>query len=1203
MNIRHIISTAKKPVLIAGGLLLIYAAALVYILPAVLKSKIPEIIQQETGRKSSISKIQVQPFPLSISIQGFRIEEHNGQPFTAFDNLYIKTGFFRSIRQLSLALDKVSLRNPFIHIAKQKDGTLNFQDLFKAKTEKKEENGQAFPVNIKKISITEGKMVWEDASFAKSVTEAIDQINIDIEDFTTHADNHARLGLSLTLAAGGHLDWKGTASIKPLSSEGHIKLENIKLKTIQALALPDTALFRLNGTEMLEADYNFRYARNNLQLNVNKGRLGIVDFQLLEKGKNRNLIKMPAFALQGIDFNLDQRTIFVEAVSANDADFQAWLDAQGNINYLTLFPAANAGKSANKTAANAVSVEPKKAPWKIKVNSAAFNNFGLNFADQTLKNPVAINLKPINFKLTNYSNETGAIAPFQLDAGVNKTGSIKAVGDAVIQPFSAKAAINAKNIALQNFQAYVAGFVNLEVIDGKFNTDGNAVVTAPQNDKLTVTFKGNTGITNLLIKDPLLKGKDREKVLLKMPAFTVQDIDFNLGNREIVLDSISANNAEFEAWLNPEGVINYQTLFPEANAAGNNANHTMAPTVEPNVSPWKIKVNNMAITDCGLNFEDRTLKKPVVMNLKPINFKLTNYSNQTGGRLPVQLSVGMNKTGLLTLKGDTVIEPLSAELDLDAKNIELETFQPYFDRFVRLDVIDGALHIDGKLSVAKQKQGKLDVKFKGDTGIASLLTRDQVLNKDLVKWEELALKDFAVDLSANRYTAAALVVDKPYARVTIRKDKTVNFNDIVISDKSKSGARPKTAPDKRTDSSKPYFKLGKIQVKDGSSDFSDLSLILPFAAEIKGLDGGARDISSEQNSTVPFALWGNAYDLAPVDVKGEVSPYQGDYNVEINFNGLPMPLISPYMVQFAAYKVEKGKMTLGLKYNLANKVLTASNSIFIDQFELGEKVENPDAVSLPLKLAVALLKDPSGKIKMDVPITGSLEDPKFSIGAIITDALVNVLGKVVTSPFRALASLVGSEKDMSTISFTAGYSFLGKQQREKLDKLAKALEKRPVLNIDIKGAAYQEQDWPIIREDALYEQLKRRRAAEINKEAETKIREEYVELTDDDYKRLLADMFIEKFPLLAEKSFLGMPKLTNPQAGDFYQVAKQKLFTIIKPEPDRLKQLASARAQVIANYLVQTGGVSRERIFILDTAIDPERNNNDIVSILSLNAG
>ncbi len=1195
MEIRHIISKIKKPFFITGGLLVIYTVVVVYILPSVLKSKIPEIILQETGRKALISKIQVQPFPLSVNVQGFEIQEHNGQPFAAFDVFYIKIGLFQSIKQLALVFDEMSLKKPFVHLAKQKNGTLNFQDMFKAKADdKKEEDDQAFPVNIAKLSLTGGKLVWEDTSFAKPVIEDIDPIDFDIENFTTHPDKQARLGLSLALKSGGHLDWKGTASIKPLSSEGHIKFDKVTLERIMALALPDTMPFNLKGYELLDADYKASYTKDGLKLFVNKGGFEIRDFQFLEKSRNKTLIKMPVFALQGIDFDFEKQELLIDSVSANDADFQAWLNAQGVINYQTLFPASKPGNtSANTT-------EPKAAPWKIKVNSIALNNFGVAFEDQTMKKPVVMNLKPINFKLANYSSDAGATAPFQLSTGFNKSGLITLNGHAVIQPFSAKVAVDAKGIALENFQAYLNKFARLDVIDGKLTINGNAVVASPKKDQLDVTFKGNAGIASLLIRDQVVKEKSRNKDLVKIPVFALKGIDFNLGSQELVLDSISANNAEIEAWLDPEGVINYQALLSISKSEAISIDKAVENTVKPQTATWKIKVNNMALTDFGLNFEDQTQKKPVAMNFKPINFKLKNYSNTSGSNLPVQLSIGTIKTGLITIKGDTVIEPLSAKLDLDMKNIGLEQFQPYFDNFVRLDVEDGTLHMDGKVSVGKQSPDKLDVKFKGNTGIASLLTRDQKLHKDLISWEDLTLKDVAMDLLANRYTAAALVIDKPYARVTIRKDKTINLNDIVINGNSKPEAPAKLAKNKQTGLNKPYFKLGKIQVVDGSSDFSDLSLIMPFAAPIKSLDGGASGFSSEQKSIVTVALKGDAYDLSPVDVKGEISPYLGDYKVEINFDGLPMPLISPYMVQFAGYKVEKGKLTLGLKYNVVNRKLTASNSIFIDQFELGEKVDNPNAVSLPLELAVALLKDSSGKIKLDVPITGSLDDPKFSVGAIVADALMNVISKVVTSPFRALGSLIGSKEDMSTINFAAGNSSLDKQQQAKLDTLAKALKDRPVLSLDIKGAAFEEQDWPVIREDALYDQLKKRRAAEINKNAEKKIRDEYVELSDDDYKRLLADMFIEKFPLLAEKSFLGTPQLMNPKAGDFYEVAKQKLFTIVKAEEGRLKNLGSDRAQAIANYVVKKGGVPSERVFILDTVVDPERDNKEIASKLSL---
>jgi hypothetical protein len=268
---------------------------------------------------------------------------------------------------------------------------------------------------------------------------------------------------------------------------------------------------------------------------------------------------------------------------------------------------------------------------------------------------------------------------------------------------------------------------------------------------------------------------------------------------------------------------------------------------------------------------------------------------------------------------------------------------------------------------------------------------------------------------------------------------------------------------------------------------------------------------------------------------------------------------------------------------------------------LGDKVENPNAVSLPLKLAVALLKDSDGKIKIDVPISGRLDDPKFSVSALIREALLNMLSKIVTTPFQTLASLIGSQEDLSTVSFPAGHSYLTKPQQAKLKSLSLALKARAALTIDIKGAAFIDQDWLVIREDALYEQLKIRRATEINQNTNKKIRHEYVELSSDDYQRLLADMFIEKFPLLADRSLFGSPQLKNAKANDFYETAKQKLFTIIRPEEDRLKRLASARAQVIADYMVQQD-IASERLFILDTVINSNSDNKVLTVVLSLNS-
>ncbi|MBF6648688.1 DUF748 domain-containing protein [Methylobacter sp. BlB1] len=1061
---RKTVSIIAKVLLAIAIVLAVYAVAGFYVVPAVLKSKLPDVIEQQTGRKASIEKIQFNPFLLFASLEGIEVQEKNGQPFAAFDRFHFNVNALESIKQSVLVIDDVRLEKPFVHIARRKSGDFNFTDLIKEKAEAQQEEDEIFPVTIRVLSVTEGRLAYEDASGSRPIKEQIFPINLQIDNFSTVVDKLFNLSLSLVLSPGGQFDWQGTAGVNPAVSEGSIKLDKIKLQKILALGRQKNAPIELKGDELLTVTYKIHSLKE-------KGRFGIDLSLVLNTGEH--------------------------------------LEWRGTLN-----------------------TEPLSSEGHIKLEKVTLERVQQLMVQDTV---------PFNLK----------------------------------------------------------GEELLEV-------DYKASYT---NDKLKlVVSQGRFGIRDFQFLE-----QKQDKALIKVPSFSVRGIDLDLNRQQVGIDSVSADGADVQAWLNADGMVNYQALFAP-NKGNDQAPNSAPQPAAAEKAPWKLKINSIALNNSALAFEDRTLKNPVAVKLSGVNFKLNNFSTEDGSSLPFQLNTDVNKNGSIALKGDMVMKPFSARTSVDVKNIGLEPFQSYWEKFARLDLMDGKFYMDGKLSVALQEQKPPDIKFEGETGIADLLTRDQLVNKDFIKWKNLALKDVKADMLAERYTAGTLAIDKPYARVIIEKDKSINFNDVIVDDKKSETAPPaakkalkaKEASPAKTkgsaDHKKLYFKIDRIRVTDGSSDFADLSLILPFAAKITDLNGGAGGFSSEEKSRINVALKGRAYDLAPVDIKGEVSPYQGDFDLQMNFRGMPMPLISPYMVEFAGYKVEKGKMTLGLKYTVEDGKLTASNSILIDQLTLGEKVENPDAVSLPLELAVALLKDSEGKIKIDVPITGSLEDPKFSIGAIIKDALVNIITKIIKSPFNALASLANGKEDLSAINFAAGKVELDEQQQEKLKKVAKALQERPALEVEVKGAAFQEQDWPALTDDALLDQLKQRRAAEIDKEGSRKIRAEYIELSDEQYKRLLADMFIEKFPLLADRSFFGAPRLKDSKAGDFYEVAKQKLTAAIQPEERRLKELAADRAQAIARYLVQQGGIENDRVFILDTAVDPKRENSDIVSTLSLKA-
>ncbi|MCK5897395.1 MAG: DUF748 domain-containing protein, partial [Cocleimonas sp.] len=550
----------------------------------------------------------------------------------------------------------------------------------------------------------------------------------------------------------------------------------------------------------------------------------------------------------------------------------------------------------------------------------------------------------------------------------------------------------------------------------------------------------------------------------------------------------------------------------------------------------------------AINFTDKTLSPPNPISLTSINLSSSQISSEPSASLPFDLALNFNKTGNLKVKGQAVLEPLKSDIKLDIGNIALKDFQPYVSQFARLDILSGLFNVNANITLQQPKDMPLAVTFKGDSHIDKLHTKDQISNKDFVNWKKLSLSKIDVDLAANRYDIGTVKIDQPYARILIRKDKSINISDIAIENKKDKKTEAKKQPTDNKKEAKPNYKINRFVMSKGTMDFSDKSLILPFSAHIKNLKGSVKGISSKKNATMKVALDGKVADFAPVTINGKITPDKGNSDFKVAFNSMPLPLMTPYMAEFAGRKIEKGNMTLKFEYKIHNKALDASNSLLIDQLVLGDKVENPDAISLPLGLAIALLQDSDGKIKLDVPVTGDLDNPEFSVGSIIFDAFVNVLTKIVTSPFNAIASLIGSDEDISKVTFAAGEAVLDEKQLEKMDNLVTALSSRPALKLEIKGSAYSVQDWPKMQVAALDKQILNLRADELSKEGDKDAIPKKLAHSDEEYQRLLANLFIEKFPDLADRSLFGTPRLIDESLGDFYEVAQNKLSTMIPPD-------------------------------------------------------
>jgi len=184
---------------------------------------------------------------------------------------------------------------------------------------------------------------------------------------------------------------------------------------------------------------------------------------------------------------------------------------------------------------------------------------------------------------------------------------------------------------------------------------------------------------------------------------------------------------------------------------------------------------------------------------------------------------------------------------------------------------------------------------------------------------------------------------------------------------------------------------------------------------------------------------------------------------------------SPYAMKFAGYRIAGGKISLDLQYKVHGRQLAGENQIVIDQLTLGERVDSPDALKLPLELAIALLKDSDGRIDLGLPVSGSLDDPQFSYGALIWKAIGTVLTKIVTAPFRAIGALLGvSGEKLEGIAFDAGSDRLLPPEREKLQQIAQLLAKRPQLKLSVPGHYSEAADGAAMRARAVRLEIARR---------------------------------------------------------------------------------------------------------------------------------
>jgi hypothetical protein len=526
---------------------------------------------------------------------------------------------------------------------------------------------------------------------------------------------------------------------------------------------------------------------------------------------------------------------------------------------------------------------------------------------------------------------------------------------------------------------------------------------------------------------------------------------------------------------------------------------------------------------------------------------------------------------------------MTADLKMELKGIEIPPLQPYFSDKVNIDVTGGAISTAGNLSFASTEKKEMKLSYTGEAAVTSFSSVDKLSGGDLLKFESLSFSDLNFGYTPLSVDIKGISLTDFYARVAIDSQGKINLQEIMKTEEPKPGAPPPPVQKEKTESSpkeqgtSKNIKIGQITLQGGRIDVSDKSVKPEFSMSLSEMGGRVSELSAEENTTADVELRGKLNEYTPLEITGKINPLRDDLYVDIKarIKDFELSPTTPYAGKYVGYTIEKGKLSFDLKYLIVKRKLESQNTIFFDQFTFGEKVESATATKLPVKLAVALLKDRKGEIKLDLPVTGSLDDPKFSVWGVILKILVNLISKAATSPFSLLGAAMGGGEELSYVEFDYGSSVIPESSAKKIETVAKALRDRPALKMDIEGHVDLEKDKDGLKQYFFNNKLRVQKLKEMVKKGQPSIPVDEVKIEKQEYEKYLKMAYKEeKFP--KPKNFIGMAKdLPVPEM-------EKLILTHIEVKEGDLRTLVSQRSMKVKDAILKSGQIEPERIFILE---------------------
>ncbi|GGF53001.1 DUF748 domain-containing protein [Alteromonas lipolytica] len=798
---------------------------------------------------------------------------------------------------------------------------------------------------------------------------------------------------------------------------------------------------------------------------------------------------------------------------------------------------------------------------------------------------------------------------YQLALATQEGGSIELDGLFQLAPLAVSGNVALKHIALPPLWPLSEDIVEARLTRGRLDFSIQyQLLETPQG----FGFKAGQG--QLTLSEIALSDASDERITVE--SLAVNQLAIDSFNQRVDIADVSIDAPVVSATYSHDGIDLARMFTPKSGSAD-----AVKPATKANneaQSDWRIVLGGLRLSGGDIQLQEKAIAEQMYWRAFPIN--ITTGTVDTRFTAPVEYAIDLamsgepqalpeSAQGKFSSQGLIYVPEQKVEASVNVSDLVLSQAQPYLQSIINIAVEDGTFSTTGNVKAGADGQ----IELSASARINDLVVLDGLQHEPLLKWQVMTVDGIHYVSQDNRLAIAGITLEKPYAKLLIDEQKRTNISAIMVSN-TPSVAQQESAqqapPRESDDTSAPMdVRIETIKVKEGTAYFADESLTPQFASSLESLNGSVNKLYSDTGTAAEVAISGKIDSYAPVSLNGEINPLLDDMYLDLDFavSGAELTSVNPYSGTYMGYYIDKGLLSLDVRYKVQNNELDGDNHVVIDQLTLGRQSDSEQALSLPLGLAVALLQDSDGVIDLGLEVSGDLENPDFSFGSIILKALGNLITKAVTAPFSFLASLVGSEDELNHIEFTAGQDSLSEQASSRLATLAEALNQRPGLRVSIEGGVDAVSDARELAVSQLHQTLLQRSGLASLPED---LSASNIPLQGP-LPAALEAMFTEQFTIPVEQErerFTTQLQANSEEPVTAEQIPRamhiamyNRLRDEISVTEAQLAGLAQRRGKMVKAYLANEAGVDASRLFLLNSRQHLQSAASQVVLSLEAN--